>query len=168
MKRLQGLFYVSLALGVASLTMGLLVSRKLPWVLSLVPLLLGLFWGLAHWRRRWDIRLSRLSFIIMWIFLLGAAWKGLELGWLLLGMIGLIMAWDLARMLKLASGVDRIQDEGHFLQRYFLRLGGLLFLGVGLCFLALNLQFDYSFGWGVILGLVLIAALSRVVSFLRS
>jgi hypothetical protein len=163
MKIVQVLIYGCITLGALSLSLACLAIDLT--ILAISVLLLVFFWAVAFWRG-WDWAVNSL-FGLNVIILGSAAWLGANLIWIFIALAGFIAAWDLGRWIRLAGEVDHILYEGLLVKQHLFRLGGVLVIGLGLSFLALNLDFKYSFDWALILAFVMVLALSRVVGFLR-
>ncbi len=163
MKLAVWLFYFSL--GISSLSFGIgFISSGSPGF-SVSAFVLGGFWALAH-RRAWTWA-DRLSFATFCLIMAAGAWQGVGELWLSIGIAAALISWDSSHLITRANQVDRIDHQEGVIRRHLLRLGWVLIIGLGLCLLALNLHLAYTFGWALILALVMILALSRVISFLR-
>ncbi len=160
MKVAARLFYAAVIVSAVSLSLVFLFSRTPP--LGLVPLAVAVFWALAH-RRVWA---ANLGFLLMVSLLLPGIWLGVNEIGLLIGGIAALAAWDFAHLGRQMQWAQRVEDEDERLRRHGLRLGGALLLGAAISLLALNLNLQYTFGWGLIFGLALILALSRMVAYL--
>ncbi len=164
MKLLQQVFYSSLAVTALSLAIGFVTNGLTGYVV--LPLLIASFWALSQWRTwAWG---NPLSFGFYCLVIAVGVWQDVSVVWLLLGIASSIVSWDLSHLIARGKRVEKIIDQGEMIKRHFLRLGGVLVIGLGLCLLALNLHLTITFGWALILGLLMFLALSRVISFLRS
>ncbi len=163
MKLQVSLFYTSLALCTLSFGVAFLVHGSLAF--AVLNFSLGAFWAISHWREwSWGGLLSFGLFCLMIAF---GVWRGVGVLWLLVGIAATIVAWDMARWIAQAKRAGRIIGGDKLIRHHLLRLGGVLVIGLGLSTLALNLKLAFTFGWALILGLLMILALSRVISFLR-
>jgi hypothetical protein len=137
------------------------------WVGAAFVVVLGFLW-LVGQRRGWGWMAS-----VMLVFFVGAASIGIWLdapdGWMLLGVVATLSAWDLDHFAQRLSGVGRDNVEAiHNLERpHLVRL--LIVDGLGLLFgaVALGIEVDLGFGTALLLGLLVILGLSRVVGILR-
>lgn len=164
MKIIHGLAYSGIIVAIASLSVAFLqISQP---VMMYVVLLLGSFWGLSHWRR-WNWA-NNLAFALNVLSLGGAAWIAGVSVWLFVALAGMIVAWDLGRFIRIIESVDIILNEGNIIKQHLIRLGVVLVIGLGLSFLALNLNFKTSFDWMLILAFVMMLAISRAVGYLRA
>ena len=97
-----------------------------------------------------------------------ASWLGVSTLWLSIGILATLASWDIAHLISRGRRVEKIENEDEMVARHFRRLSGVLVIGLVFSLLALNLRLTFSFGWTLILGFLMILALSRVVSFLRN
>jgi hypothetical protein len=126
---------------------------------------LGLLCLVGQWRG-WDWVLS----VGLVLFVTAAAiglWLNLPAGWMLVGMVAALSAWDLdrfARRLKRAGHVERARE----LERSHLwRLLVVDALGMAVAAVALGLRVEFGFGAALFLGLIAVLALSRAIGWLR-
>jgi hypothetical protein len=104
----------------------------------------------------------------------GGIWQGLQAGWMLLGVVAALAAWDLhhfGQRLK-SVGWDDAPAEwrrvGHDPERrHFRRLLIVNGLGMLLATVAFGTKIRFNLGIAFLLGLLAIVGLSRVVGFLR-
>jgi hypothetical protein len=162
-KRTQILFYFSILAAVVSLTIALLLRGEL--LNAGVPVIIGIFVVAAlHQSWRWGPSAGLFLFI-----LLAGIHRGLGEIWLSISIIAVLMAWDLAhfllRFLPIMDVIDQIDVmEGNHLKRLFWVVG----LSVILLGAAQLIRLNLSFGWVLLLGLLLIVSLSRVIALLRT
>jgi hypothetical protein len=163
MKLIRPCVYLCLAVITLSLS---LAFWQVGYSILITPLIIlfGL-WGLAHWRG-WSWA-SDLAFGVSSLVVGVGAWAGASPFWLFLSLAGMIIAWDLGRFARLLDRAGSVRDEGGLWKAHFIRLGGVLVIGLGLSFLAVNLSLGVNFDLTLILVFVLIYSLSRVVGYLR-
>ncbi|MCP4536134.1 MAG: hypothetical protein GY832_03220 [Chloroflexi bacterium] len=109
----------------------------------------------------------------MLVLFLIAASIGLRLnvqdGWMLLGMVAALSAWDLDHFVQRLSrvGQDCVEETHNLERRHLERL--LIVNGLSLLFgmVALGIEVEFGFGTVLLLGLLAILGLSRVVGILR-
>lgn len=128
-------------------------------------LAMGLLWLLGRWRN-WDWTAP--SVFALWVGTAAAGlWLGLGAGWMLVGVVAALSAWDLEYFAR------RLQDAGHAeqavaLERVHLRrLLAVNVAGLALGAIALGIHIRLSFGLMLVLALVAVWGLSRAVRFLR-
>jgi hypothetical protein len=95
------------------------------------------------------------------------AWLDVATGWLLVGIVAALAAWDLDAFYKRLRRVTRIEQEARLVQNHLRRLLVALGLGLGLSAAALLLQYELRFGWAILLVLLVILGFSRMISSLR-
>ncbi|MBN1484825.1 MAG: hypothetical protein JXA37_08895 [Chloroflexia bacterium] len=119
----------------------------------------GLFWLLGLWQG-W----GWVGTAILLVFILAAA-GGLLLnlgpGWMLLGLVAALVAWDLDHLSRRLHGAEtetrRMLERAHILRLLPVVTAGL-FLGGA----AMVLRVRFGFGLALLLGLLLVVGLSRV------
>jgi hypothetical protein len=125
----------------------------------------GLLWLLGR-RRDWDWMAS-----VVLIFLVGAAagglWLDLGAGWMLIGVVAALSAWDLDHFARRLRAVGRVEGARDLERRHLLRLLIVDGLGLLLAAVALKIKVGLSFGAAFLLGLLAVVGLSRAVLFLR-
>ncbi|HEX8992634.1 MAG TPA: hypothetical protein VF784_13230 [Anaerolineales bacterium] len=160
---LFGLLF-GIVLGIGSLAWGYMqvgLPQFARWILFF-----GALWLLAVWQRwRWFAPIGL-------IFTVVAAALGLWLlnfapGWMLAGVIGGLVAWDLTyfryRQHFAASEEERRLMEG----RHLVRLSAVILLGFLLASLAMVAKLQFNFQWAMLLALVVILGTVQLVSWFR-
>lgn len=133
------------------------------WILAL-----GFLWLIGQWRQwRWMASIGL-------VFFVGAAaggfWLGLAAGWMLLGVVAALDAWDLDYFFQRLSRVaadETLAQRRELKQRHLRRLAVVNVMGLLLAAVALEVRFEFSFGAAFWLGLLAILGLSQAVGFLR-
>ena len=157
------IFITSLIVLALSLTAGLFLSGSAVW--AIIALLLAAFWTFAHFRD-W-VWANSFSFLLLFIVIVLGTYVDVENIWLIIAIFSALVAWDISYWISRRNRVQRVDHEDIMLNQHLRRLGGVLVIGLGLSLVALNLRLTLTFGWMLILGFVMILALSRVVMFLR-
>jgi hypothetical protein len=130
-----------------------------------VALVVGGFWLVGQWRRwGWVASVA----LVLWI---GAAAVGLGMGvgggWMLVGVVAALAAWDLDRFVWRMRAAGRVEDAGfleqHHLQRLLTVSGAGLILGA----VALSLRIRLGFAAAFLLAFLAVLGLSRVIGFLQ-
>jgi hypothetical protein len=135
------------------------------WAYAVGSALIALLW-LAAELRGWGW-FSHVGFAILSAAAGLGVFLGVELVWMLAGAVFALTAWDMSaftRRLKTAAADDRISDleSRHFL--WLSVIAGVSFLaGISTQVIRLKL----AFGWGVLLAVLSVAALSQLVSWLK-
>lgn len=155
-------FLLSVILGCASLAYGYLqAGMTAPFRLFI---LLAIAWILAHWRKQYLF--STVAFVIT---ILGAAygvWNNFPAVWMLLGILGGLLGWDLADFSRRLSYSTPTDDIAGMERRHLERAGIVAALGVGLALLSLVIQIN-RLAFEVAVGLTLLAALGLAWALMR-
>jgi hypothetical protein len=154
---------ISIGLAACSLAVGYALDGE--WLGTVLSVALGFAWLAGHWRR-WDWMTSLALPSYAAVAAVGLS-LGVGSGWMLTGLIGALIAWDLGDLLQTGRSVDRVDharelENNHL--RWILVVGGL---GLALAALAMSIRVRIGFAVMAFLALLLILALSLVVRFLR-
>jgi|GEM_PF-543595 len=174
---IRALCLASSGLGIAALAWGYRENRSVPAALAL--LLFGVFWLAAQWR--WPRPIPRPltgigAAVRVWFSALGlvvsaaAAAAGLLLGapsgWMIVGALGGLLAWDLTDLdqrLRLADSTDDLSTIG---RRHLAWLGLTAGLGLLLTAAAMLIPLRFSFALTVFLAFAAVLGMTRLVSWL--
>lgn len=151
---------ISIGLATFALSMGFIFSAAWPWTFAIIgTALFWLFGRLRGWN--WIGSVGLVGFTGSAVF---GLWLKLPSGWMLIGIIAALCAWDLQHF------TQRLQDvtvpkslEIRHLQRLLI-VGSL---GLLLASIALLIQVEFKFGDALILVLLAILGLSQAIGFLR-
>jgi hypothetical protein len=131
---------------------------------AVLALALGIIWLVGTWRR-W-----------LWAptagLVLGAGLAGYGLlqhagaGWMLVGLVAALTAWDLDRFVQILSAVERIENRASLERRHLQRLVLVDGLGLLLGAVALLVRTRISLALMLLLGLVIVMGLYRAMSYL--
>jgi hypothetical protein len=135
------------------------------WIFSLILLAVGAFWWFGQ-RRDWN----GLASVILIGFVAAAAlglWHGLSAGWMLLGVVAALSAWDLDHFARWLSGVERVEMRPALEWHHLRRLISVDCVSLLLAGIALAIRYKFSFGVALFLGLVAVLGLSQMMSYLR-
>lgn len=139
------------------------------WNLTLVIVALGFLWLLGqtrHWG--WMAFVGLVSFVGVAVI---GLWFDLAAGWMLLGTVMALAAWDLdhfAQRLRYVGWDETLAERRRELERRHLqRLLSVSGLGLLLAAVALGVRIRFNFGIAFLLGLVAVLGLSQAISFLR-
>lgn len=155
------------------------VLRDLCFLLAvLLPVYLLMWARPAFLKNAGEVRLLetspqdlRLPPKVAFVLFVGAAAFGLgqdlPSGWMLLGLVAALSAWDLAHFAHLLDGAEGVEQRRLLERRHLRRL--LIVDGLGLLLggAALTVQIQLGFGLVLLLGLLALLGLSRAVRFLR-
>jgi len=155
--------FVSIVLATFALVLGYALHGLWAGVLFIVAL--GAFWLLAQ-RRGWDWIAS-----VELVIFVGTAVVGLGLtsraGWMLLGVVAALAAWDLDHFAQRMKKGGHIEGAQALERRHLLRLLVVSGLGLLLAAVALEIKITLQMGTALLLGVLAILCLSRAVGFLR-
>jgi len=163
MKVVNALFYISLVIASTILFFGFSQSQI---TIGLVFVtFVGVFWALRHWKS-WILLKNSSLFMFLLVVLFGV-WNQVNGIWLLGGVIFSIISWDIERFLAKIQKVDRVLNEDLFVTKYLWRIGIVEILCLILGGVSLGINLEISFGWTLLLGILLVFSMSKVVGFLR-
>jgi hypothetical protein len=129
-------------------------------------LLVGGFWLLGvHRSWRWSASVNLALLVAM--AAAGVA-LGSAPGWMLVGLVAALMAWDLCHFLSLLHSAQQVVAIERLEQDHLRRLAIAAGLGLVLAALALLVRNRLGFWAVVLLGLVGLWSLSRVVAYFRT
>lgn len=162
MRLVRYLTFAALALTAILLGIGFVGEGALPWPEALVVILL--LGALGEWRG-WGW-LATLAFALSVVMAAGGLSIGRPAGWMFAAVIAALSAWVLGDFARRCVDAP---PEGYppLLRRFLARLLALDALAAGLAVLALTVHLSLSFLPALLLGIVLIAGLSRVLTVLR-
>lgn len=86
---------------------------------------------------------------------------------LLTGVALTLFAWTLGNVEQRLTAVDDIRDESELIKKHVQWVGGVIGLGWIFGMVALNVQLSLTFGWALLLGIMVVFALSRFVRRLQ-
>jgi hypothetical protein len=156
-------FILCVVLGIGSLAWGYAAQGLIDGARWL--LLMGVLWLFAQWRGwKWYAPLALLVTIFAAAY---GLWIELAFGWMVLGAVGGLLAWDLtdfSQRLNLASATD---DVLGLERRHVARVGIVAGLGGILAIIAMAVHVRFSFE--VVVGLVVLAVLglTRLIATLK-
>jgi hypothetical protein len=154
---------ITLGLTAIALAMGYAVGGA--WTFSPILLATGVLWWIGQ-KRHWNGLAS-----VAWVgFVVAAAmglWVGLPAGWMLVGVVAALSAWDLDHFARRLRGVERVEMQPALEWLHLWRLVSVDSLGLLLAGVALVIRYKFSFGMALFLGLVAVLGLSQMVSYLR-
>ena len=160
------------SIGLAACALALGYAQDGVW--SLTPLIVSVagLWLFGLWRG-WEWMAS-----VGLVFFVGAAaggiWQGLQAGWMLLGVVAALTAWDLHHYVQRLKNIGcgdapaEWRHVGHNPERRHLwRLLIVNGLGLLLATVAFGTKIRFNLGVAFLLGLLAVVGLSRAVGFLR-
>lgn len=94
-------------------------------------------------------------------------WVGLGAGWMLVGVVAALSAWDLDHFIRRLRETGRVERAGAMERTHLGRLLAVDVAGLALGALALGVRIRLGFGIALVLALVAVWGLSRAVRFLQ-
>jgi hypothetical protein len=154
-----------ITIGLATLTLAVGYAVGGEWTYSLILLAMGILWWYGQ-RRNWN----GLASVVLIGFVVAAAiglWLGLPAGWMLIGVVAALSAWDLDDLARRLKSVERVEMRLALERLHLRRLISVDGLGLLLAGTALVVQYRFSFDVALFLGLVAVLSLSQMMSYLR-
>lgn len=155
--------YASLLIGTGSLAWGYYDGGYRHVAFGLLGF--GLLWALAQWRRwTWSASLGLLA-----VTAAAAAglWLELAAGWMVVGALGGLLAWDLSDFARRLRCAPPRRDMQTLEKVHLARLAILFVFGLLLATGAMLLQLRFTFEWALLLALVAALGITRLVAWLR-
>jgi hypothetical protein len=155
---------LSVVLGAASLAWGYFQVGLAS--LGRWPLIFGVIWLIAIWRRwRW------FSYVGLGFYVLAAAlglwFLSFPPGWMFAGAICGLLAWDLTYFRYRQRFAANEHERRVVEQRHLLGLAVMTLLGFILSSVAMVLQLQFNFEWAALLALVSALALAQIIGWFR-
>ena len=154
---------ITFGLATLVLAMGYAVGSE--WTFSLILLAVGMLWWIGQ-QRHWN-GLASVALVGFVVAAAAGLWVGLPAGWMLVGMVAALSAWDLDHFARRLRGVERVEMRPALEWRHLRRLFSVDSLGLLLAGTALVVQYKFSFDVALFLGLVAVLGLSQMMSYLR-
>ena len=154
---------ITIGLAAIVLAMGYAVGGA--WKFSPILLAMGVLWWFGL-KRHWNLFASAALVGFVVAAALGL-WEGLPAGWMLVGAVAALSAWDLDYFARRLRSVERVEMRLALERLHILRLVSADGLGLLLAGMALAVQYKFSFDAVLVLGLVAVLGLSQMVSYLR-
>ena len=155
----------AIGIGVATIVLALSYALGGLWAWVSLIILVGGLWqyGLRrHWS--WVASLALVCFVGL---AAGGRLQDLAPGWIVLGVVTSLSAWDLHHFAQRLRAAESIQNERETRRRHLQRLALVNGLGLLLATAALEIRIKFSLGIAFLLGLLAILGLSRASRFLR-
>jgi hypothetical protein len=156
---------VSLSVGLATCALALGYALGGYWTWAPFIVALGPLWLLGLWRDwGWMASLGLVLFIGAAV---GGFYLDLTAGWMLLGAVAALVAWDLHSFRQRLRSVGRVGGARELERRHLWRLLVVSGLGLLLAGTALGIKVKFSFAVACLLGLLAALGLNRTIGFLR-
>jgi hypothetical protein len=154
---------LSVALAALAVALGYGLGSR--WTGAAIALAAGGLWLAGWWRRQDGVESAGL--IVFTGLAAFGIWLELGAGWMLLGLVAALVAWDLAPFERRMAGADRVQGQEAIERRHLARLGLVTGLGCLLALVALGIELRLTFLPALLLGLLAVIGLGRALSHVR-
>jgi len=128
-------------------------------------LIFGLLWLLAQWRR-WDWFSSLGLFVVVFGAAIGL-WLEFSMAWMLASAAFALFAWDVTEFRRRLYSM--IVDDYHrgMERRHIARVSLVILAGMLLTTVALVVQLQFTFEWGVFLVIIILLGMAQLVAWFR-
>jgi hypothetical protein len=147
--------------GLATFALALGFVTQSLWAWAGIAVAIGVLWLAGDWRG-WDAVAG--PCLAGWVGLAAfGAWWGVISGWMLIGTVAALAAWDLRRFgIRLRDAVaiiDRAElTRAHLRYLAIVAAAGMLFGGI-----ALGTRFELTFGWALLAAVLAVIGVSSVI-----
>ena len=129
------------------------------WQLALTTLALLILWVWGvRWKRRWAVTASLIGLSLELV--LGEL-LGLGIGWFVISMVLLLVAWDLQWFAWRIGAAEQIRGEKELVLSHLSRIAVVASIGILLAMVTLFIHIKFSFGIAILLGLLVILGLRQ-------
>lgn len=155
----------TIAIGCATLGLGIAFESTVHWAWVGTVLLAALFWLTEPWHgQSWAPTAGLLS--IAALVVLGVV-LGLPNLWLLTSLVWALVAWDLDHFGRYLDEVPDVRNETELVHGHFRHLGGVAGLGWLLGAMALSVKLTFDFIWTLALGTLVVLGLTGMIRYTR-
>jgi uncharacterized membrane protein YdbT with pleckstrin-like domain len=125
----------------------------------------GLLWLVTQVRRwRW---FSGAGFLITLLAAAVGQWIGAAIGWMVVGVVGGLLSWDLGEFRHRLAYADEDDDIHGLERRHLARVTIVAVIGTLLGTLVMVVQVRFTLEWGILLGIVAAWGVSQMVSWIK-
>jgi hypothetical protein len=156
---------VPVTIGLATMAFVVGYAQGELWTWTVPVLVIGVLWLLGQWRRWYW--LSSVGLVAYAGCAAAGLLQGMGAGWMLMGQITALVAWDLSAFVRRMESVERIEGQQDLERRHLLWLLAVAALGLLLAAVALGLRLELGFGAILLLALLAILGVSRAIALLR-
>jgi hypothetical protein len=150
-----------LCAGLAALVLALGYAGHALWAGVGVAAAIGLLWLAGAWRG-WDWVAE--PCLAGWVGLAAfGVWQGLPAGWVLIGVIAALAAWDLSHFAAHLRSAGAIAPPTELMRAHLRRLAVVVAVGMLLGGIALGIRVELTFGWALLAAALAIIGLSRLI-----
>jgi hypothetical protein len=150
-----------LCAGMATLALALGYAGQALWAGVGVDVAIGLLWLVGDWRSLdWRADPCLAGWVGMAAF---GAWQGLPAGWMLIGLVAALAAWDLGHFAMRLRGVGAITEFAELTRAHLRQLAFVVGAGLLLGGIALGIRVELTFGWAILTAALAIIGLRSLI-----
>jgi hypothetical protein len=150
-----------LCAGMATLALALGYASQALWAGIGVDVAIGLLWLAGDWRG-WDWTAD--PCLTGWVGLAAfGAWQGLPAGWMLLGVVAALAAWDLGHFAMRLRSAGAITQPAELTRAHLHQLAIVVAAGLLLGGIALGIRVELTFGWAILIAALAVIGLNRLI-----
>ncbi len=150
-----------LCAGLAALALALGYVSQAFWEGAGLTVAIGLLWLAGDWRI-WDWTAD--ACLAAWVGLAAfGSWQGLPAGWMLIGVVAALTAWDLAHFAVRLRGAGALPPPAELTRAHLRQLAIVAAAGLLLGGIALGIRVELTFGWAILAASLAIIGLSRLI-----
>ena len=128
-------------------------------------LILGVLWLYAG-RKRWTW-FSTIALLLSVALAGYGLWIRLSPGWLIVGALGGLLAWDLTEFMRRMDGAFETDDLPGMQRRHLARLTVVALIGLLLASISMLIRLEFTLEWMMLLALVAVLGVTQLVAWLR-
>ena len=151
---------ILLCVGLATFALALGFATQALWAWAGLVIAIALLWLAGDWRG-WDWVAE--PCLAGWVGLAAfGAWWGVISGWMLLGIVAALAAWDLSHFAARLRHAGAITPLAELTRAHLRRLAIVAGAGLLLGGIALGIRVELTFGWAILAAALAIIGLSRL------
>jgi hypothetical protein len=149
------------SIGAAALALTLGYALGSLWAGAGICTAIGLLWLVGQWRGwDWAADLGLVGCVGLAAF---GVWSGLFGGWMLLGIVLALVAWDLDHFAQQMRSAGRIVGAGELWRAHLRQLFAVAGLGLLLGGVAMGIRIELGFGWALAAAALTILSLKTLI-----
>ena len=150
-----------LCAGMATFALALGYAGQALWAGVGVAVAIGLLWLAGDWRG-WDWTAD--ACLAGWVGLAAfGAWQELPAGWMLIGLVAALAAWDLSHFAARLRDAGALTPPAELTRAHLRRLAVVAAAGLLLGGIALGIRVELTFGWAILAAALAIIGLSSLI-----
>jgi hypothetical protein len=152
---------ILLCTGLATFVLALGYAGQALWAGVGIAAAIGLLWLAGDWRG-WDWVAE--PCLVGWVSLAAfGVWQGLPAGWMLIGVVAALAAWDLGHFAMRLRNAGAIPQAAEMMRAHLRRLAVVAAAGLLLGGIALGIRVELTFGWAILAAALAVIGLSRLI-----